>query len=777
MKVLRIFTFFSLIFLSLLVHAQSIPKIAIHLDRTEYFPGDTILFKGYIVTDGTLDSAVRNVYIDWADEKGAVLENNVYVVVDGVFAAQYLVPKNYTGYQVLLNAFTKSTVDFPDFIYDKSIPIYQKEGQEAVNLVVTKRPEMIVYPNIKQLLLHEPVGFLFKNPANIPFKGQIVTADGKVVEELESDDSGEAGVFLTPDSKEYLLEWQTANGEKNKTKLPVVVDHGYKITVGESTDNYKLIVSKVGKANAGVTVKAYLGEYKLFDQQVAIQDGQQVQTLLLPKEGLANGVLQFLLYDANGNLLQKEGLIAKNPSDIITPQVSFVSRSSESLGKNLLRVQLPEGELANVSVSITDGAFPVDTNSTLASDLLFRNLAKEQFAYQFVQEITNDERYIGVLAKDDFNLGDGYTVKPDDILLLQGKIKVEEKSKKKIDKTLDNLAEKGKAKRGISFGYQGELDPVMRYMEVPFDNENSFTITNYIPFDTVQLRVTQIEDKMRFIPFKINYTFYDLPKATTLRSIPKSVTLWANVERETSPLLEELRTKYMETLLKRDITKLDTVQISRKAINEQRIKALNDKYAKTGLFSKKDGRGLDIQGDKDAAGSFDLFTYLQLGKVAGLQIISQSMTNVPIVKFKRDVVAYYINEIETTAEEVSYLGMSEIAYVKVIEGPTPTASGGPVLAVYTLPASEIVRNRGRLVDLQKVKGYTSLHSFQSVNENLNLNGFGDRVTLYWNPLLVYYKNVAEKEIEFINNNRAGKVRVTIQGITKSGKMVYYQKEL
>ena len=94
MKVLRFITFFNLLSLSLFTQAQSISKIAIHLDRTEYFPGDTILFKGYVVTDGVLDSATRNVYIDWADGEGAVLENNVYVVVDGVFAAQYLVPKN-----------------------------------------------------------------------------------------------------------------------------------------------------------------------------------------------------------------------------------------------------------------------------------------------------------------------------------------------------------------------------------------------------------------------------------------------------------------------------------------------------------------------------------------------------------------------------------------------------------------------------------------------------------------------------------------------------------
>lgn len=291
---------------------------------------------------------------------------------------------------------------------------------------------------------------------------------------------------------------------------------------------------------------------------------------------------------------------------------------------------------------------------------------------------------------------------------------------------------------------------------------------------TVQLRVTQVEDKMRFIPFKVNYTFYDLSKVDTLRNIPNAGSLWINPEVEKNPLLDNFRTRYMATLLKRDITKLDTVKISGKIINEQRVKELNNKYAKSGLFSK-DGRGIDIQGDKEAKGSFNLFTYLQLGKIAGLQIISQPMTNVPIVKFKSDVVAYYINEIETTSEEVSYLAMNEIAYVKVIEGPTPTVSRGPVVAVYTLPSSEVVRDRGRLVDLQKVKGYTSLRSFQSVNENLNLSGFGDRITLYWNPILVYYKNVAAKEIEFLNNNRAGKVQVTIQGITKSGKLVYFQK--
>lgn len=774
MKLLRFITFFNLISLSLFTQAQSISKIAIHLDRTEYFPGDTILFKGYVVTDGVLDSVTRNVYIDWADGEGAVLENNVYVVVDGVFAAQYLVPKNYTEHRILLNAFTKNTVDFPNLIYDKSIAIYQKEEKIVLNDGMSQIPELIVYPKIKQMLLHEPVGFLFKNPANTSFKGQIKTADGKVVEEFESDKNGEVNVFLTPEANEYILEWQMVGGEKIKTLLPNVVDHGYKITVGESADKYKLTVSKVGKINDEVIVQAYLDHQKLFDEKVIIQDGQDVKTLVLPKDGLVNGVLQFLLYDSNGNLLQKEGLITKTQETFITPDVSFVNRSSEPLGKNLLRVQLPEGELANVSVSIIDGIFPLDSTATMISDLLFKNIAKKPFENQFVQDITKDERYIAALSKDEFIIPDNGKRKPDDILLLHGKMELKEKGKKKIEKTLDNLAEDGKAKRGISFGYQGELDPVMRYMEVPFDGENSFKITDYVPFDTVQLRVTQVEDKMRFIPFKVNYTFYDMSKVDTLRNIPYAGSLWINPEVEKNPLLDNFRARYMATLLKRDITKLDTVKISGKIVNEQRVKDLNNKYAKSGLFSK-DGRGIDIQGDKEAKGSFNLFTYLQLGKIAGLQIISQPMTNVPIVKFKSDVVAYYINEIETTAEEVSYLAMNEIAYVKVIEGPTPTVSRGPVVAVYTLQSSEVVRDRGRLVDLQKVKGYTSLRPFQSVNENLNLSGFGDRITLYWNPILVYYKNVPAKEIEFLNNNRAGKVQVTIQGITKSGKLVYFQK--
>lgn len=774
MKFISFITLFSLISISHLLQAQSMSKIAMHLDRTEYFPGDTILFKGYIVSDGVLDSATRNIYIDWADEQGDVLESNVYVVVDGVFAAQYLVPKNYSENRILLNAFTKNTVDFPNFIYDRTIAIYQKERKTTVKEEIGQLPELIVYPKIKHMLLHESVGFLFKNPVNSSFKGQIKTADGKVVEELESDQNGEASVFLTPESTGYLLEWQMVNGGKIKTALPTVVDHGYKITVGESIDKYKLIVSKVGKVNDAVIVRAYLDHHRLFDEKVEIPEGQDVKTLVLQKEGLANGILQFLLYDVNSNLLQKEGLIAKNKEAIITPEVTFVNRSSDPLGKNLLRVELPEGELANVSVSITDNAFPVDSSSTVVSDLLFKNIAKKTYEDQFVQDISKDERYIAALSRDEFTQVDKAIVKTDDILLLSGKIELKEKDKKKIEKTLDNRAEKGKTKRGISFGYQGAMDPVMRYMEVPFDNETSFKITDYVPFDSVQIRVTQVDDKMRFIPFKVNYSFYDLPKTNILRSIPNKGSLWINPELDKNPLLDDFRTRYMETLLKRDITKLDTVKISRKAINEQRVKTLNDKYARSGLFSK-DGRGIDIQGDKDAAGSFNLFTYLQLGKIAGLQIISQPMTNVPTVKFKSDIVAYYINEIETTAEEVSYLGMNEIAYVKVIEGPTPTVTRGPVVAVYTLPTSEVVRDRGRLVDLQKVKGYTSLRPFQSVNENLNLNGFGDRITLYWNPLLIYYKNVAVKEIEFFNNNRAGKVQVTIQGITKSGRLVYFQK--
>ena len=56
-----------------------------------------------------LDGTIRNLYVDWGDTKGEILENNVYLASDGAVPSQFVIPENYKDQEIYLNAFTQNT--------------------------------------------------------------------------------------------------------------------------------------------------------------------------------------------------------------------------------------------------------------------------------------------------------------------------------------------------------------------------------------------------------------------------------------------------------------------------------------------------------------------------------------------------------------------------------------------------------------------------------------------------------------------------------------------
>ncbi len=49
----------------------------------------------------------------------------------------------------------------------------------------------------------------------------------------------------------------------------------------------------------------------------------------------------------------------------------------------------------------------------------------------------------------------------------------------------------------------------------------------------------------------------------------------------------------------------------------------------------------------------------------------------------------------------------------------------------------------------------------------------NRMTLYWDPFLSIDSTAASKQIKFSNNSKVKGFCITIQGVTSTGKLIYY----
>src|SRR2546423_11586982 len=72
-------------------------KIYVHFDKSYYNPGETIWFKGYIMSGINLSGISKNFYTELINERGIVLQRIVAPILDGSASSGFTIPLNYSG--------------------------------------------------------------------------------------------------------------------------------------------------------------------------------------------------------------------------------------------------------------------------------------------------------------------------------------------------------------------------------------------------------------------------------------------------------------------------------------------------------------------------------------------------------------------------------------------------------------------------------------------------------------------------------------------------------
>ncbi|MEN5195907.1 hypothetical protein [Sphingobacterium faecium] len=106
-------------------------------------------------------------------------------------------------------------------------------------------------------------------------------------------------------------------------------------------------------------------------------------------------------------------------------------------------------------------------------------------------------------------------------------------------------------------------------------------------------------------------------------------------------------------------------------------------------------------------------------------------------------------------------------------------TGTNVLLVFEYSPAEVDRDIGKSEYLEKIMGYMPLKEFTNkvyttAKERLSSNS-DNRVTLYWNPYFDFEEGTKNKAFTFYNNSKNKGVYVTVEGLTSSGKVIYYRK--
>jgi hypothetical protein len=751
----------------------------IHYDKAGYSAGDTIWFKAYLMNEIIPADESKNLYIDWIDDKGILMLHAVSPLVEAVTNGQFTIPADYKGKMIHVKAYTKWMLNFDSsFIYNKAISILTKEANQvsSKNNVI---PSISFFPEGGDLIegLYNKIAFKANDQWGRPVKvkGLIVNSKGKTEDSIRTIHDGMGYFFITPQpGVTYTAKWKDEKNAEHTTALPKIKTNGALLQVIISETNRLFSVTCTPEFISTMDTVHLIGTiYQHQAFRIAKPTASAEIKGTIPTVALPSGILTITLFDKNWNPLAERITYINNNEYTFQPEMEVQRWGLNKRAKNELKITVPDSLIASLSIAVTDAAIGTDSSSNIISHLMLSSELKGQVynpAYYFSNNTSQKNQHLDLVM-----LTHGWRrFKWQE--LLSGKIPKPPYAK---DSSYITLSGKvmgvlpGQINRDAAVVLMvKQKDKEGQMLLVPVESNGTFNDPSTVLFDTAQIYYS-FQKAKELKDASIQFMTDRLPAPSfNPSSFIKPYGLFPDTTGNYRQLAFANEANSLAEMMK--VKTLENVTVKSRGKSPKQL--MDEKYA-SGLFSGGDGYEFDLANDPMAAGSQNIFTYLQ-GKVAGLQINTGG--GQPSLQWRGGSPQLYLDQTPTDANFVSSLSVNDVAYIKVFRPPFMGGFNGAngAIAIYTRKGNDVKSVPGKGLASNKVYGYTPIKEFYSPNYasfSIRNEQRDIRTTLYWNPSLITTPQKNQLVVSFYNNDISGAFRVIIEGMTRDGKLAHIEQ--
>ncbi len=763
-------------------------RVFLHYDKATYAPGETIWFKAYIMEGFTPAIASKNFYIDWTDEQGKLLHRTVSPIVDGTTNGQFDVPNEFKGKAIHVKGYTNWMLNFDSaFLYTKNIKILSGKPAASAPPIVVKA-EITFFPEGGSLIagVSNRVAFKAHDQWGHPVlvSGTVRNKAGKLIDSLRVQHDGMGFFYVTPVAEDVVTaKWKDQKGIEHTTVLPKVQPQGVALHLSWS-GNKNIFTINAEKSNANnlgvVNIVGTMHQQVVFKLSKDITSGEVKGSI--PADQLPSGVLTFTVFDNKWTPLAERIIFINNEELVFKPEFKVQHWGMNKRARNEIEITGPAGLMTNFSVAITDAEIDTDSSSNIISHLLLTGDIKGKvYKPEYYISSNTDEikKHLDLIMLthgwrsfkwDDIANGKLPEIKyPRDTSYLSLSGRVYGVLPSELREAGDIfLIVKPKKESETSQGQEGGV------FSLPLNPDGTFGDPNVIIFDSTQV-YHQFQKKRGLNSATVKFMENRLP-AFSKNSLARASVFnpfdtmgnWrhALLAGEAADIYRRYEGKVLEEVIV-------------KSQSKTRLQEMDEKYS-SGFFKSGDGYQFDLVNDVFAMSAINIFTYLQ-GKVAGLQV-NNATGQTPSLSWRGGTPQIYLDEMPTDISMIATLPVTNIAYIKVFRPPFMGGAGGGggagAIALYTRRGDDAKNEPGKGLANNIVTGYTELKVFYSPNY-ASFKPENDRkdvrTTLYWNPQVITMPDNNRIKLTFYNNDVSNAFRVIIQGMTKDGRLAYYEE--
>jgi hypothetical protein len=731
-------------------------KVYVQTDKNEYDTGETIFFKAYVLNSAKNkpESLVKNLYVDMIAPDKSVFMTRLLKIENGIALGDFPVLDTVQTGLYMLQAYTQNMKNSgDDYFFKKEIRVnhpkslyYSREYHKKAKKIKRKAPEtdLQFFPeggdlvhNIKSTLAFKAID---QQGNGIALSGKIFGSNNIAVADFKTEHQGMGKIEMTPVyGQKYYAVFETANGKKQRVKLPEVIQVGYVLNVDDMDSQFRLTIRTNKTFGADPVAKTvYLVAQsggKIYSSGMHVFEKERIE-LNIGKKIFPTGVVHFTLFDGQGNA-QCERIAFANNGDWLHVQASQKQKQIKPKGK--VELDISVSDIENMPV-VADLAISVRQKKDFGkSDADIR-------AYLLLQadvsgKIENPSYYFSQDKNAGYNL--------DLLMLTQGWRKFLWK-----DILGDSIKEP-------QFPVEKDLRITGKITKYFFDipvKDALITLTLLNQFNDIFKTRSGKKGHYEFTGLDYRDTIDVLMEVRTA-SNRKNVLIHIDESVPTGNTFSPFKGFYLDSLQKRHkipYKKYVPEPEDPSRPKDHKIHSEADQVIKFNDQLRNSGQSV-----------MDILR----SKVPGLRVgQNESSLRGPSSLYLSSDPLYLIDGVPSDFSGVQALNVYDVDYVEILKGPSTAIYGmrghGGVIAIYTIKGRFYKRGEIRF----KMLGYHTPRKFYApkYGNDSDVSDIPDqRKTIFWNPRVVTGSN-GNARIEFFHSDLTGTFEIVIEGISPNG---------
>ena len=381
-------------------------KVYLHFDNTEYYKGETIWFKAYVVRAdrNSLADLSKILYVEFISAEGNIIETKKLKIENGQCNGEFNIQSAGYGGFFEVRAYTRYMLNFGEnnyfsrvfAVYDKPLEV-SKFTQKISEIPRSQRIPQIrtVFSQKEKLTLHfypeggnlvaglaSQVAFkaIGEDGENAIISGYLYNEKNEKITEISTIYNGTGTFSFMPDSGKYLIKIHYNNKEYS-FPLPEILPSGYVMSVNNfNKEKVGISIQKSEKSSADTLGLSITNRGILYGFEKIGWGNEYVSELFFTKKMLPSGVSQIVLFNSKGEILCERMIFINHHSEM-KMQVSQNKQIYSPFEKIGLAFDLKDKNdvpiQTNFSVSVRDAStssFNPYVNNILSDLLLSSDL-------------------------------------------------------------------------------------------------------------------------------------------------------------------------------------------------------------------------------------------------------------------------------------------------------------------------------------------------------------------------------------------------------------------